>query len=119
MARRCPGDGGNHAMATTTELIKLALGTEKFSVLANAIDLLDGRFASILSSQPIDAQIETIDFDQLAAQNGISPITLRKKINSSLGRDAVVRPGKKLVIRKTAWLEYLQRLEAAQESEDD
>ncbi|MEQ1842449.1 MAG: hypothetical protein ABL994_18775 [Verrucomicrobiales bacterium] len=99
-------------MATTTDLVQKSLGTEKFLVLAHAIDFLDERVGSLSSSQPIDTQIETLDLEELAALNSISSETLRKKINASLDKQAVVRPGKRWVIRKALWLEYLQRLEA-------
>jgi len=95
-------------MATTLQQVQQALGTDKFTVLAVAVDqALEARNREV----SLDEQIETLDVQQLAENYGTSLETLRKQISDFVGAGAVFKLGKKWVIRKQTFLQFLQARE--------
>lgn len=95
-------------MATTLQQVESATGTDKFLVLACAIDRLEeGRVLDARSSVNLDEEIATLDMKDLSSKYKVSPETMRTKICNVLGANAVIRPGKTWVIRKRKFLEYL------------
>ncbi|MCB1064502.1 MAG: hypothetical protein KDN20_16485 [Verrucomicrobiae bacterium] len=109
-------------MATTMEVVGSALGSAKLTVLAAAIDQLieaQTRLSEKVHQQAVagstasnnDAEIETLELSALAEQYGVSTDTLRKQIRDVLGDHAVIKVGKKRVIRKVVFLDFLRRLE--------
>ena len=99
-------------MLTTQQQVEQAVGRDKFVVLATAVDqLLQKTSASLEDHHGIDDQIDTLCMDELAAQYEVSVATLRRQITRTLGKGAVLKLGKKLVIRKRRFLEYLQAVE--------
>ncbi|MFT5467878.1 MAG: hypothetical protein ACI8UO_002985 [Verrucomicrobiales bacterium] len=99
-------------MSTTLEQLNSALGTEKFTVLATVIDQLRCFQAEIASGVDLDDRIETLDVADLAEEHGVSFETMRKELRSVAGKNAVFRLGKKWVIRKQRFLDYLQTKES-------
>ena len=103
-ARLCPSS----SMATTLQQVQAALGTDKFTVLAVAVDqALEAR----TREASMDEQIETLDVQDLAGNYGTTFETLRKQISDSVGAGAVFKLGKKWVIRKQTFLQFLQARE--------
>ena len=109
-------------MANTIEMVESALGTAKLTVLAAAIDQLNDsqtrlservhKLAAVSGTNPTyDAEIETLEMSALAEQYGVSVDTLRKQIRDVLGELAVIKVGKKWVIRKVNFLDFLRKLE--------
>jgi hypothetical protein len=95
-------------MATTLQQVQAALGTDKFTVLAVAVDqALEAR----TREASMDEQIETLDVQDLAGNYGTTFETLRKQISDSVGAGAVFKLGKKWVIRKQTFLQFLQARE--------
>ena len=95
-------------MATTLQQVQQALGTDKFTVLAVAVDqALEARNREV----SLDEQIETLDVQELAGNYGTSLETLRKQISDAVGPGAVFKLGKKWVIRKQTFLQFLQARE--------
>ncbi|MEM7600639.1 MAG: hypothetical protein AAF357_04395 [Verrucomicrobiota bacterium] len=93
---------------SATQLVENATGLEKFSVLANLVD----HIAHLtLASRSIDEQVATLDIETLALEHGVTFETLRQQIRSTMGSGVVFRLGKRWLIRKTKFLEFLQTLE--------
>tara|TARA_R110002096_G_scaffold427509_1_gene638262 strand:+ start:1617 stop:1943 length:327 start_codon:yes stop_codon:yes gene_type:complete len=98
-------------MGTTSELVSKAVGMEKLIILGQAIDLNTKRIDSIGGRESMDDQLETIEIQSLAQQYGVKPDTMRRNLCLTLGDNAVIRIGKKWVIRKIQFLKFLQILE--------
>jgi len=88
-------------------MVEKATGISKFIVLAAALDLQAEqiRNASVLRS--VDDEIAVQDVEELASTNGVGIETMRRQLCGVLGRDAVHRLGKRWVIRKLKYLDYL------------
>ncbi|MCB1089103.1 MAG: hypothetical protein KDM63_18855, partial [Verrucomicrobiae bacterium] len=96
-------------------------GTDKLLVLAASIDLVRHEqaamsermheLASRSGSGTCELEIETLDLSDLAKQYDTSVGTLRKQIAAATGSDAAIKVGKKWVIRKTVFLDFLKTLE--------
>ena len=100
-------------MATTLQQVQQALGTDKFTVLAVAVDqALEARSREV----SLDEQIETLDVQKLAETYATSLETLRKQIVEAVGPGAVFKLGKRWVIRKQTFLNFLQSRERAGEN---
>ena len=99
-------------MFTTLQLVDEAVGLQKFEVLATAIDRLSQhRQSEGVNEGTLDDQIAVLDIEELAGQFAVTGDTLRKNLCAALGKGAVFRVGKKWVIRKQRFLEYLRRQE--------
>ncbi|MBL9160636.1 MAG: hypothetical protein JNJ70_24350 [Verrucomicrobiales bacterium] len=96
---------------STLKQFNAALGKDKMTVLAVAIDHLRDWMQESTVNQTIDDQIETLGLADLADRHGITIKALRERISSKLGPSAVIRLGKCLVIRKTRYLEFLRACE--------
>jgi len=96
---------------STLNQVNLALGNDKTIVLAVAIDQLRDLVNESAVSRTLDDQIETLDLAELADKHGITTKALREKIGAKVGPSAVIRLGKRLVIRKTRYLEFLRSCE--------
>lgn len=100
------------ARMTTVEQIELATGSDKLRLIGAEIDRVKGEISRLSGLQSTDDQAETIEVEELASKYDVREETLRKNINVRLGKSAVIRVGKKWVLRKTLWLEYLKTLES-------
>lgn len=98
-------------MKSTLRLIQEAVGTEKFIVLATAVDGLKADQESIRRDVKIDDEIETLDLATLASDYGVNEKTLRDQIEKELGLGVVMKIGKKWVIRKRRFLDYMVQKE--------
>lgn len=96
---------------STLKQFNAALGKDKMTVLAVAIDHLRDWMQESTVNQTMDDQIETLGLADLADRHGITIKALRERISSKLGPSAVIRLGKCLVIRKTRYLEFLRACE--------
>lgn len=94
-------------MATTLEMVESATGLSKFTVLAAAIDQLAEQIRSVSASRSVDDDIAILDVEDLASMNRVGSETMRKQLCQVLGNDAVHRLGKRWVIRKRKFQEYL------------
>ncbi len=94
-------------MKSTLRLIQEAVGTEKFIVLAAAVDGVKADQESIRRDVKIDDEIETLDLATLASDYGVNEKTLRDQIEKELGLGVVMKIGKKWVIRKRRFLDYM------------
>lgn len=97
---------------TTLSLIHAAVGSEKFTVLAAIIDALKAEQEILRRKINIDEEIETLEIGALAARFGLSERALRAQIDRALGAGHTVKVGKKWVIRKRRFLEFLTRNES-------
>lgn len=88
-------------------MVEEATGTGKFAVLAAAIDQLAEQLLCVSARIGVDDEIATLDVEELASTNGVSFETMRKQLCEVLGRTAVHRLGKRWVLRKRKFLEYL------------
>ena len=104
-------------MPTTLQQVEKALGTDKFVVLASAVDHVIEAQSCLQEKNTIDDQIETLDMHELARQYNVSFDTLRKQINGVLGDSAVFKVGRKWVIRKRRFLDFLQARESRNDSD--
>ena len=77
-------------------------------VLAAAVDQVQ---QAIQQNATLDDQIETLDVHELAEKFEITFESFRKQITEVVGPSAVFKHGKKWVIRKQTYLEYLQMRE--------
>ena len=100
-------------MTSTLRSVSEAVGTEKFSVLAAAVDRVIDDQGALREGLRVDDEIETLDMATLALEFGVTLPTLRKQIQCELGMTAAFKLGKKWVIRKRTFLEYLRRKESA------
>lgn len=100
------------AAMSTLKQVHEALGQDKLTVLAVAIDQLRAHLYEREHEADIDEQIETVDVALLAEQNGVSPKVMRERICSKLGQPVVIRLGRRFVIRKTRFLEFLRACES-------
>lgn len=113
-------------MPTTIEMVEGATGTAKLLVLAASIDQVRQdqaamsekmhELASARSASSYDTEIETLEVSELAEQYGTTIGTMRKQVCGVVGRDAVIRIGKKWVIRKSVFLDFLRTLEGQGEA---
>ena len=85
---------------------------EKVNLLAAYIDLLLDRVDSLGQQRPLDEQVEVFELEQLAEDYGTTTETMGKQIAAVLGDSAVIKVGKKRVIRKSKFLEFLETKEA-------
>jgi hypothetical protein len=85
---------------------------EKFVVMAAAIDLAKNDLEILRNRVSLDDEIETLELSQLAEQYGTGEKTLREQIERQLGSGAAIKVGKKWVIRKRLFLDYLESKEA-------
>jgi len=99
-------------MATILQQVEQATGRDKLVVLASVADQLLESQRSREKETSIDDQLETLDVSSLAAQYEVSLETLRRQIIEKVGTKAVFKLGKKWVIRKRKFLEYLQVCES-------
>lgn len=106
-------------MPSTLKLVEEAVGLQKFEVLATAIDQLSRlRQSEGANEGTLDDQIAVLDLEELATQFAVTGETLRKNLCAALGKGAVFRVGKKWVIRKQRFLEYLRRQEMGSDQPD-
>ena len=103
-------------------MVESTTGTAKLTVLAAAIDDIKHSqsklaekvhdLAAVRSTNlSYDSEIETLELSELATKYSVTEETLRKQIRSTLGYDAVIKVGKRWVIRKTNFLSYLRKRE--------
>ena len=107
MGRRCASP-----VATILEQVNQAVGLDKLTVLAVAVDQVQ---QSMRTLAPLDEQLELLDMLDLAKQHGVSFKTLRAQVASLVGPGSVFRLGKRWVIRKQRFLEFLQAQERLEE----
>ena len=98
-------------MATMLEMVEKATGSSKFTVLAAAIDQMLEQMLSVSVSKSMDDEIAVLCVEELASTNRVKSKTMRGNLCKVLGDDAVFRLGKRWVIRKRKFLEYLSALE--------
>jgi hypothetical protein len=96
---------------TTLSLIHDAVGSEKFTVLAATIDNLKAELENLRNKATIDDEIETLEIAPLADRFGISEKAFRDQVDRAIGAGHVVKVGKRWVIRKRRFLEFLTRNE--------
>lgn len=92
-------------MATVLQQVQAAVGSDKLTVLAAAVDQA---LQATQHSATLDDQIETLDVHELAEKFGTTFETFRRQITEVMGAGAVLKLGKKWVIRKQTYLEFLQ-----------
>jgi hypothetical protein len=97
---------------STLDLVQQAVGMEKFVVMAAAIDLAKNDLEILRNRVSLDDEIETLELSQLAEQYGTGEKTLREQIERQLSPGVVIKVGKKWVIRKRRFLDYLESKEA-------
>ena len=90
------------------DTIERATGRDKFTVIAAQLD----HITELAESRSIDDRIATLDVEILAEDHDVTFETMRSQLRIRLGRNAVFRLGKKWVIRKIKFLQYLQCLES-------
>lgn len=95
------------AMATALEMVEEATGSSKFIVLAAALDQMAEQVRSVSVSKSVDDEIAILYVEDLASTHGVGFEAMRRQLCGVLGRDAVHRLGKRWVIRKRRFLEYL------------
>lgn len=100
----------NHSILA---LLEKAVGTEKLTLLASAIDQIRINQFESASGLTLDDKIETLEVDALAQENGVTLNTMRANICGVLGEGAVFRLGKRWVIRKQRYLDFLRAKEGA------
>ena len=105
-------------MQSMIQLVEQASGRDKFMVLATAIERLASGQESLKSGRSIDEQIATVDVESLATDYGVSFATMRSNLRAVIGESAVFRLGKRWVIRKERFLDYLQAVESEPTEED-
>lgn len=93
----------------TIDLVEATLGMDKFIVLARAIDKVAEQMRMVSAS--IDDAVETLFVEDLASRFGVTTETMRKQICARMGATVVFRVGKRWVIRKQKYLDYLIELE--------
>jgi hypothetical protein len=98
---------------STLHIIQEAVGMEKFAVMATMIDLVRNDLDNLRNRISIDEEMETLDLGQLAKQYGTGERALREQIEKQLCAGAVIKVGKKWVIRKRRFLDYLVSKEVA------
>lgn len=113
-------------MPTTIEMVEGATGSAKLQILAAFIDQVRqdqaamsermGELALSCGAGSYDVEIETLELSELADRYGATVGTMRKQICSVVGKDAVIKVGKKWVIRKTLFLDFLKTLEGQSEA---
>jgi len=101
-------------MASILEMVDRATGRDKFTVLAIAIDQLAEQIRCVSESKSVDDEIATLDVEALASDYGVSFETMRKQLRNALGPQAVIRIGKRWVIRKRKFANYLSEREAVE-----
>jgi 2-succinyl-5-enolpyruvyl-6-hydroxy-3-cyclohexene-1-carboxylate synthase len=84
---------------------------EKFVVMAAAIDLAKNDLEILRNRISLDDEIETLELSQLAEQYGTGEKTLHEQIERQLSPGVVINFGKKWVIRKRRFLDYLESKE--------
>ncbi len=94
-------------MASTLEMVEKANGTNKFIVLAAVIDQMAEQMLNVSVLRSVDDEIALLCVEEIASANGVGFETMRRQLCGVLGRDAVYRLGKRWVIRKRKFLEYL------------
>ena len=87
--------------------IERATGKDKFTVIGAQFDVL----MELAESRSIDEKIATLDVEELAKSHDVAFDTMRNQLRSVLGRNAVFRLGKRWLVRKAKFLEFLQTLE--------
>jgi len=110
-----PDSSVSSTQRSVIHLVQQAVGTDKFLVLAAAIDLAKNDFEILRNRVSIDEEIEILELSQLAEQYGTGEKTLREQIERQLSPGVVIKVGKKWVIRKRRFLDYLESKEAAGE----
>ena len=80
------------------------------------VDHLSEELRCLQEKTSLDDQIETLDVCELAEQYNVSFETLRKQITGVMGDSAVFKVGKKWVIRKRKFLDYLQIKESGEDT---
>lgn len=98
---------------STLHIIKEAVGMDKITVMAAMIDLARNDLENLRNRISIDEEIETLELGQLAEQYGTGEKTLREQIERQLSPGVVIKVGKKWVIRKRRFLDYLESKEGA------
>ena len=98
--------------STTLRQLEQATGRDKLVVLASTLDQVIDGVRDIESRVTIDSQIETLDASELAEQYGVTMETFRKQVVGVMGEEAIFKLGKKWVIRKRKFLEFLQAKES-------
>lgn len=104
-------------MESTLKILQQAVGTEKLTVLAAAIDTLMAMHAETQRGFSLEEQSATLEVEELASQYGVSFETMRNQLREVLGDAAVFRLGKKWVIRQVKFLDYLRARETKSEGE--
>ena len=89
------------------DTIEKATGRDKFVVIAAQLD----HVTDLAESKSIDDCIAVLDVEVLARDHGVTFETMRNQLRIKLGSNAVFRLGKRWVIRKVKFLQYLQCLE--------
>lgn len=95
---------------TTLEKTERLSPLEKFGVLAGDIDQIRIRLEAVQANQSVDDLLETLDVAELGERFGVSLETMKKRLVQAGG--AVIKVGKKHVIRKVRFLEVLESLES-------
>jgi hypothetical protein len=91
----------------TLRLVKEAVGLDKLTVMAGAVDSLKDDFENFRREVRIDDEIETLNLSDLAEQYAVGERTLRDQIERRLGKGCVIKVGRKWVIRKRRFLDFL------------
>jgi hypothetical protein len=97
---------------STLHIIKEAEGIDKFTVMAAMIDLARNDLENLRNRILIEEEIETHELSQLAKQYGSGERALREQVERQLCIGAVIKIGKKWVIRKRRFLDFLESKES-------
>lgn len=83
----------------------------KLDVVATMIDLVRNDLDNLRNRISIDEEMETLELSQLAEQYGTGERALHEQIEKQLCAGAVIKVGRKWVIRKRRFLDFLESKE--------
>lgn len=92
---------------TTLRLVQEAAGTDKFVVLATVLDSMKDEYEEWRTEIRVTDETETLDLKVIAECYEVTERTMREQLSRVLGRGCVIKVGKKWVIRKRKFLEFL------------
>lgn len=98
---------------STLHIIQEAVGMDKITVMAAMIDLDRNDLENLRNQISIDEEIETLELNRLAEQYGTGEKTLPEQIERQLRPGVVIKVGKKWLIRKRRFLDFLESKETA------